>query len=333
MTPLAVRSLAALVAATSVAVLLGGSAAAAPPPAARELAPGVHLLPGRFVPGTQPDGNSVVFSGPQGLVVVDTGRHAAHTESLLDFARQAGQPVAAVINTHWHLDHLGGNPRIRAAFPAVQVHASTALAGALGGFLADYRAYLVDALAKAGDDEATAAPLRAELAILDAGPALGPDVPVNESGTRTLAGRPLELHLATHAATAGDVWIFDPASRILVAGDLVTLPAPFLDTACPAGWRAALDEVAATDFALLVPGHGPAMDRATFTRYHAAFGGLLDCAAGDAAAATCIDGWLDGVGELIPEADRAFARDMVQYYLDQHLRGDPAKTAALCAQG
>jgi len=27
----------------------------------------------------------------------------------------------------------------------------------------------------------------------------------------------------------------------LIAGDLVTLPVPFLDTACPNGWRKALD--------------------------------------------------------------------------------------------
>ena len=52
------------------------------------------------------------------------------------------------------------------------------------------------------------------------------------------------MTLEARAVTAGDVWLFDPATRVLAAGDLVTLPAPFLDTACPERWKAALDRVA-----------------------------------------------------------------------------------------
>ena len=44
------------------------------------LAATVTLVPGSFVRGQQPDGNSVILSGKRGLVVVDTGRHAAHTQ-------------------------------------------------------------------------------------------------------------------------------------------------------------------------------------------------------------------------------------------------------------
>ena len=85
-----------------------------------------------------------------------------------------------------------------------------------------------------------------------------------------------------------DVWLFDPETRILVAGDLVTLPAPLFDTACPARWQASLDHLAQTDFALLVPGHGPAMSRADFDAYRLAFAGLLACAASDQAKQACI---------------------------------------------
>ena len=123
-------------------LLLLATAAAAPPggrPAAVEVAPGVWLLPGGFAPGAQPDGNTVLFSAPGGLVVVDTGRHAAHADAVLALARAAGAPIAAVVNTHWHLDHVGGNPRLRAAYPALRVHASRAIEGARTGFLAAYR--------------------------------------------------------------------------------------------------------------------------------------------------------------------------------------------------
>ena len=78
--------------------------------------------------------------------------------AILDSTKAARVPIVAVVNTHWHLDHVGGNPLVRSAYPGVRVHA--------------------------------------------------------------------------------------------------TLPAPFLDTACPSGWQKALGELAAVDFQTLVPGHG-----------------------------------------------------------------------------
>ena len=71
------------------------------------VAAGVYLQRDSFDPGRQPDGNSVIFIGPRGLVVVDSGRHAEHTQALLDFASARRTPIAVVVNSHWHLDHLG----------------------------------------------------------------------------------------------------------------------------------------------------------------------------------------------------------------------------------
>src|SRR5690606_3214184 len=178
------------------------------------------------------------------------------------------------------------------------------------------------------------APLRAELAILDAGPALAPDETVTVSGERTLAGRKLRIGLETHAVTAGDLWVLDPETDVLAAGDLVTLPAPFFDTACPERWRAALDRLAEADFELLVPGHGEPMPRTAFESYRRAFGALLDCAGSEERSnEACIDGWLEGIGGLVPEADRPLARSLLAYYLDASLLAsepDPAKQAELC---
>src|SRR3954468_19428504 len=78
---------------------------------------GWHLVPGSFEPGRQPDGNSVFLEAPDGLILVDTGRHPAHQERLLAYAKARGRPIAAIVNTHWHLDHTGGNAEIRAAYP------------------------------------------------------------------------------------------------------------------------------------------------------------------------------------------------------------------------
>src|SRR5262249_34995749 len=119
----------------AVAVVLAAPALAddtAPQP----VAPGVTLIPGGIRPNRQPDGNTVIFDAPDGLIVMDTGRHAWHRQAILDFAKASGNPIAAVINSHWHLDHVSGNPALRAAYPGLKVYASNAIDAALTGFLA-----------------------------------------------------------------------------------------------------------------------------------------------------------------------------------------------------
>jgi glyoxylase-like metal-dependent hydrolase (beta-lactamase superfamily II) len=289
------------------------------------------LLPGRFVLGEQPDGNSVLLAAPEGLVVVDTGRHAAHTQAILAAATAAQRPVAVVLNTHWHLDHVGGNPRIRAAYPAVKVVASAAIEGAMGGFLKGYRTQLGQANAKA-NTEAERERYRTEVALIDSGRALYPDVRVAASGERTLAGRRFYVGFESDAVTAGDLWLLDREHRLLIAGDLVTLPAPFLDTACPKRWQATLARLESQPWDRLVPGHGPVLDRDDFARYRRGFDGLLACAATRAPVGECAAGWHREIDPLLRGANEREAADkLLQYYLNQVLRGpDAIRKAKLC---
>jgi glyoxylase-like metal-dependent hydrolase (beta-lactamase superfamily II) len=310
-------------------VARGETPPASAPPAALRVAPDVNVIRGRFVPNTQPDGNSVLFRGPRGLVVVDTGRHPEHTQAILDFAKAARVPIAAVINTHWHLDHVGGNPLLRRAYPGVRAYASGAIDAALTGFLADYRKQLQSMIDKTPDPEAQK-PFRSEIALIDAGPALGPDVKLDATSERTLGGRTLRIGFASRAVTAGDLWVFDPKTRVLAAGDLVTLPAPFLDTACPSGWQKALGDLSAVDFQTLVPGHGPPMTRQDFAAYRTAFDGLLACAASDKKSDECIDGWTTAAATLLEDGDPKFLRALLGYYLDL-LRKDGARLSRFCA--
>jgi glyoxylase-like metal-dependent hydrolase (beta-lactamase superfamily II) len=298
---------------------------------AQEIAPGVDLLPGRFVPGTQPDGNTVVIHAPAGLIVVDTGRHTDHTQAILGLAARAGAPIAAIVNTHWHLDHIGGNPRVRRAYPDVQVWASGALAEARTGFLAGYRTQLVDAIA-ATKDAATRAGYEAEVKVIDAGEELAPNETVTASGPRPIAGRTLRLGLEGPAVTKGDLWVLDPATGVLAAGDLVTLPVPLLDTACARGWQTALAHLAQLELTVLVPGHGPPMTRAQLENYRTGFDHLLACTASPQSEQVCIEGWLRDLGPLIPEGDRGFARTLLQYYVPATLRAGPERTARLCGE-
>jgi glyoxylase-like metal-dependent hydrolase (beta-lactamase superfamily II) len=303
-----------------VALAVAQAAPTAPTaPAPREIAAGTFLLPGAMLPERGPDGNTVVFVGPDGLVVVDTGRHPWHSDGILAFARSRRQPIAAIVNTHWHLDHSSGNGRVKAEHRASRVYTTNAVDRVLApdGFLSRN---LAAAKAQPADPKLSAT-RREETALFIATMAasanLRPDVAVERSGTLQLAGRPLSVRVATDAVTDGDLWLYDEATRVAVIGDLVTLPAPFFETACPARWQAALDEVWATPFQLAVPGHGEPMTRTQFDTYRPAFAAFRACVAGDGAAATCADGWTKAVAPLLAtEADRKQATSYATYYVD-----------------
>ena len=296
---------------------------AAPQPAAREIAPGVSLVPGQFTKGLQPDGNSVVLHGSDGTIIIDTGRHPGHTQRVLAAATKSGQAPAAVINTHWHLDHVGGNIAVRQRYPKAIVLASGAFADARKGFLADYRAQLASAIASMPADKSGG--LKAEVAIIDAGDKLAPTEVISAGAERVIAGRKLLLGLEKKAATEGDVWILDRASGTLITGDLVTLPVPFLDTADAEGWAAALDRLVKVDAKLVVPGHGEPMPPAGLETYRKAFRQLLGCAKSTRASAECSDEWFKSIGELGRGTDPALAKSAMGYYLDNVLRTPKAK--------
>ena len=300
--------------------------------AVTEIAPGTWLVPGATPANAQPDGNSVIIQSNDTLIVFDTGRHAAHTQQIVDFAKERGAPIGAIINSHWHLDHVGGNGMLRSQFMNVRVYASPAYEDALGGFLARYRGQLVEAIAQS-DDAGARDSMQAEIGLIDSRWAIEPTYVVGTTGRRTIVGRDLELHLERNAVTAGDVWVYDPQTRVVLAGDLVTLPAPFLDTACPRRWSAALVHLETKRFVTLVPGHGAPMDHDGLKVYRKAFDGLLDCAASGAAKESCIDGWLGDASPLLPEeADRDYARGALGYYMDQTLRGHDEQLKQLCAR-
>lgn len=189
----------------------------------------VYLIPGAFPEGRQPDGNSVVLLAPKGLVVIDTGRHATHTQQI--------------------------------------------------------------------------------------------------------AGRKLAVHLEHDAATAGDVWLEDPATHLVVSGDLVPLPVPFFDTACPTQWQTALSHIAAVPFKTLVPGHGKPMSPQQSEAYRHAFAALLSCRDSKQPTSVCALQWLDNAGALIDPDDRSRVGPTLDYYMRAVLRAPASELTYRCAGG
>ena len=297
------------------------------PPTANDIAPDTFLLPGAMLPNRGPDGNTVVIAGPSGLIAIDTGRHTWQSDGILAFAREKRQPVVAIVNTHWHLDHASGNGRIKAAYPQAKTYTTRAVDRALapGGFLVRN---LESARTQAKDPkmpEARRQETQIFVTTLETPDTLRPDVPVERSGAMTLAGRPLSMRVTTDAVTDADLWIYDEATNVAVIGDLVTLPAPFFETACPKQWQSALDEVWATSFRIAVPGHGPVMSRADFDTYRKAFGAFRTCVGSESAPAACAAGWVTDLGALLTsDGERKQASDFAAYYVDFLRKGGGA---------
>lgn len=320
-----------------IATLLQVPAPAPPmpvPEAPVEIAPGMHLIRTVPAPGRGPDGNTVIIDAPDGLIVIDTGRHKVVTDAILAFAKERQRPIAAIVNTHWHLDHASGNGRLKAVYPKARLYATNAIDRVLapGGFLARN---LDGAKQQFGavTDEVRRDEMRIFFATMDASQDLRPDVPVTTSGNVTLAGKSLDVRVTDKAVSDADVWIYDSTSKVAVVGDLITVPVPFFETACPDRWRASLDEVWATPFQTAIPGHGRPITREQFDVYRQSFSEFIACVRSDRPAAACGTAWVERAASLIGDdpARRKAVASNLEYYVG-YLRPNGGKAPDCMAQ-
>ena len=146
-----------------------------------------------------------------------------------------------------------------------------------------------------------------------------------------VAGRELDLRLAPFAASEGDVWLYIPEEKIVIAGDLVVDIVPFMDTACVEGWEQALEDISAVDFQTLIPGHGAPMSKPEFIRWKTAFGALVDCGRTAAAISECVEGWMTNAAPFISEDEKSYSREAAAYYLETRIRSKPEEQRKFCA--
>ncbi|CAL9459457.1 Hydroxyacylglutathione hydrolase [Actinosynnema sp. ALI-1.44] len=80
--------------------------------------------PGRFASPNPGSVNTHWIPAPDGLVLVDTLRTPSDARQAVAEIRKTGKPVAAILLTHSHPDHVGGAAAFREAFPQAPVLAS-----------------------------------------------------------------------------------------------------------------------------------------------------------------------------------------------------------------
>ena len=141
----------------------------------------------------------------------------------------------------------------------------------------------------------------------------------------TIAGRTALVHLASFAATEGDVWLFDRETRTAIVGDLVVRLVPFMDTACADGWSKALGEIAAVLFQMLIPGHGPVMTRADFADMAHCLRQFREVRRSTShRKKQCVAGWGTRCREIHRRRDhKDYSNCAAGYHLETRLRSSP----------
>lgn len=173
-----------------------------------------------------------------GVVLIDTGISRRYGEALrAAIGRITDQPIALVINTHHHPDHVFGNQ----AFADVPI---AALAGTRE-LLAEQGPAFADNMYRLLGDW-----MRGTEVLLP--------TQTLEPGVREIGGHRLQL-LALRGHTGADLAIFDETTGVLFASDLLfyqraltTPQTPGLDV-----WLGDLAVLEQLPYKLLVPGHGP----------------------------------------------------------------------------
>jgi glyoxylase-like metal-dependent hydrolase (beta-lactamase superfamily II) len=219
--------------------------AAEPRPAirAQPVRPGLHVL-------ASAGGNVAVWTGADGIVVVDDSLATLTPQLLEAIAKIEPGPVRFVVNTHWHPDHTGGNETLGRSGSVVVAHDNARARMSEPQVVEEY------------DLKVPAAP-KAAL----------PVVTFADSVALHLNGDNLQLAHVDAAHTDGDLVAWWELANVVHVGDLYYNGSyPFIDLGSGgslAGVVAAIELVLerADAKTIVIPGHGPIANRSELSAY------------------------------------------------------------------
>jgi glyoxylase-like metal-dependent hydrolase (beta-lactamase superfamily II) len=189
--------------------------------------------------------NNILIDGSDGSALIDSGYHA-HAAQTLSLLRHAlgGKPLARLINTHCHSDHMGGNATVQRAYgcrtsipageaPAIDAWDEAALMLSRTG--QDAERFNYDDVVAAGD--------RLQLGGLEWDALAAPGHDMNA------------------------LMFYTGAARILISGDALwengfglIFPELFGQGGGFSATRATLETISRLDIAMVIPGHGAPFD-------------------------------------------------------------------------
>ena len=226
-------------------------------------------------------GNSTVIIGTKEVLVVDSCQlSACAREDIAQIRQWTRKPVRYLLNTHWHLDHTGGNKDYADAFPSLTIVAHSATKKMMDATSVSLPTLaLKDATATqarlskmvetgqsadgtpATEQEKMAAAQKLALirAIIDQAKIFayrGPTLAFDHEMSVDIGDREVQIKFLGRGNTAGDAIVYLAKERILIAGDLLDHPVPYAFDGYPSEWTQTLTRLAQLDADTIVPGHG-----------------------------------------------------------------------------
>jgi cyclase len=252
-----------------------------------QVASGIYQFMSPEVAGNV-EGNSVAVINDRDILVFDTNLLPASAQKVLTELRKiTPKPVRYAANSHWHPDHSGGNEMYAKAFPDLEIIATESTRRLMENTMAVYIKTLQFESAQASEEikkdlqSGTSADgksltpesrrelqsqLQSQEQFLTDYKATRMTLPTLTFGNNlTLyhGGREFRfMHFVGH--TGGDMAVFLPAEKVLLAGDLLAYPVPYCADSHPAAWIASLETLLRLDARVIVPGHGEAQHDQTY---------------------------------------------------------------------
>lgn len=242
-----------------------------------EVAQGVYVIRHPDDPTGFPNGNTTVIVGEREVLVVDSCYLPSETRKDVEQIRRwTSKPVRYLVNTHWHGDHQMGNYVYSEAFPqlAVVAHVETQkqIEGYTSTFIGRYQKTTADVrqrleTGRAEDGKPLTEEARKELQKNLAGreQVLAefkdfrmrvPNLAFEQELNIDLGTREVQIKFLGRGNTKGDAVVYLPKERILIAGDLLAHPVPYLGGGFPFELVKTLRRMSQLDAQTIVPGHG-----------------------------------------------------------------------------
>jgi glyoxylase-like metal-dependent hydrolase (beta-lactamase superfamily II) len=205
-------------------------------------------------------GNIVVVTGPDGLAMVNGGREEMAADLRRAVAeRTGGKRVQALFNTDWHREHTGSNETVGKAGARIIAH--------------EHAKQYLGAEIYVDWQNRTYKPLP---------PQALPNQTFYTTGTMTFGSERIEYGYLGQAHTDAAIYVFFPASNVLIAGDALSVGKYPIADYTTGGWLGGLLAANKTLLGLanaetrIVPGTGPVQTRADLQAQHDMLAAMMD---------------------------------------------------------
>ncbi|MBZ5722879.1 MAG: MBL fold metallo-hydrolase [Acidobacteriia bacterium] len=251
-----------------------------------QIAQGVYVIIHKdAVLGGWPEGNTTVIIGDREVFVVDACfLPGSAREDIAEIRRLTSKPVRYLLNTHFHIDHNAGNSVYKEAFPDLEIIAQSETRRLMDDANPSFAANVADpqgrpstvilpALKKelesgtgndgkplSAEEKATLpqqiAEVENEVAEYRTFKYQAPTITFDHEIRLDIGNHEVQVDHPGRGNTPGDALVYLPREKVLITGDLLTWPIPYMRMSFPHEWVEVLRTMSRMDADVIVPGHG-----------------------------------------------------------------------------